>query len=166
VFGVVEFKFKSQGLVSHLINAGKDGEVSVRSAMRELEADGYLVVDLHNSGKSTYVKPEYKEAVLASTKTGLKTPDFIDVESAISDWINDAGFLKFIEVRKDEIKERGIKLTNKVKIEHLSIYINGRHLYLDNIHKAISLKSSRSKLLLYPYEYATITIIYDSKIGI
>ncbi len=140
-------------------------------ANSKLSCDGdskfTLIVGLQNSGKSTFILNDYTED-LARLKRNPESqvPYFIDVESAVSDWLNNAGFIKYLDSKKEEIKASGVKLTNRVKIEYLARYLGDKHLYLDNIHRAAMTKASLLKLLLSGCESGTITALDESQISI
>ena len=126
-----------------------------------------LIVGLQNSGKTTYLKNEYKLLQELSQKQSENPkPYFIDAELSVSDWLNVPEFLDYLEEKKSEIKERGIKLTNKVKIEYLSDFLTDKHLLVDNIHRAATLKSAMLKLLLSKCYSATIATLDEGLISI
>jgi hypothetical protein len=126
-----------------------------------------LMVGLQNSGKTSRLLEEYGEELdRAKSNPELKRPYFIDVELSVSDWLNNAEFIKYLDSLKEGINKQGIKLTNRVKIEYLGRYLADRYLYVDNAHRATMMKASMLKLLLSSCKGATITALDESQIGI
>jgi len=117
-----------------------------------------LIIGLQNSGKSSALTKAFQDCEEPSF--------FIDADMPVSEWMNVTEFAEVLEKAKEQAKENQRKLTNRVKMEALMEFIQDKHLFLDNIHRATTSKTHYVKELLLKCQKGTITTLDEGQISI